>query len=317
MRNLSRKPNRVSTQIEEDKRLHSSSGRNSSSRQAQKVPILRTNPQQISAFGPGKVSIANEQDLGEESAHSISSNGAIDSLEIDGVNSDEAASWAQRVSWFRGRLNHRDPKFIDSLTYSDCDAVYQGGAMEAEFHRSKSSPSAKRNASHTGASVTSREIPTGSDDDSLADFQESEWTPPDSSYGAAIPVAGWIPKHIRRTIEASLIALSVLGLVFVIVTTSMRITDETNKKHNSSYYEVMNNQFDTAAGATDDLSNVYSTGDYNSKQGSQYSDDAVVASSDDKTRSSSASENTYYYYQQGINKYDDDYYSDDFFNNRR
>jgi len=67
------------------------------------------------------------------------------------------------------------------------------------------------------------------DNDSLASFDEAEWTPPDSSYGAAIPVGGWIPKPIRRTIEGTLIALGTLMLVYMVVTTSMRVTNERNR----------------------------------------------------------------------------------------
>ena len=36
------------------------------------------------------------------------------------------------------------------------------------------------------------------DEESVQDFEESEWTPPDSSYGAAIPLFGWIPKKTRQ-----------------------------------------------------------------------------------------------------------------------
>ena len=69
--------------------------------------------------------------------------------------------------------------------------------------------------------------------DSLASFDEGEWTPPDSSYGAAIPVGGWIPKPIRRTIEGTLIALGTLMLVYMVVTTSMRVTNERNRSKNN------------------------------------------------------------------------------------
>jgi len=61
---------------------------------------------------------------------------------------------------------------------------------------------------------------------SLHDFDESEWTPKDSSYGAAIPVAGWIPKNTRRLIEYSLIMIVLLFFVYLVVATSIRITDD-------------------------------------------------------------------------------------------
>jgi len=68
---------------------------------------------------------------------------------------------------------------------------------------------------------------------SLDDFDESEWTPPDSSYGAAIPVAGWIPKHIRQLIEGTLISIGVLGVALLIVATSIRWTDGIGSTSNS------------------------------------------------------------------------------------
>jgi hypothetical protein len=71
------------------------------------------------------------------------------------------------------------------------------------------------------------------DDETLRDFRESDWTPPDSSYGAAIPVAGWIPKPIRRMIESTLIVLGTVGLVYLIITTSIRITGDNNSSNNN------------------------------------------------------------------------------------
>ena len=67
-----------------------------------------------------------------------------------------------------------------------------------------------------------------SEDDSLADFDESEWTPQDSAYGAACPVCGFIPKQIRRLIEFSMIAGMIVGFVYLLVTTSIHITNDRN-----------------------------------------------------------------------------------------
>lgn len=74
---------------------------------------------------------------------------------------------------------------------------------------------------------------SGDDNSTLADFDESEWTPPDSSYGAAIPVGGWIPKPIRRMVEGTLIALGIVALVYLVVNTSMRVTNERNRNKHS------------------------------------------------------------------------------------
>ena len=75
-----------------------------------------------------------------------------------------------------------------------------------------------------------------SDEDSLADFDEAEWTPQDSSYGAAIPICGWVPKRIRQIIEATLIALTVFALVYMVVTTSMQIQENKQNGNHHSYY---------------------------------------------------------------------------------
>lgn len=63
------------------------------------------------------------------------------------------------------------------------------------------------------------------DEESLVDFEESEWTPPDSSYGAALPVFGWIPKHTRRYIELAMMLLMILFLVYLVVMLSIVITE--------------------------------------------------------------------------------------------
>lgn len=72
---------------------------------------------------------------------------------------------------------------------------------------------------------------------SIANFRD--WTPPDSSYGAAIPVGGWIPKRIRRNIERSLSICIVVLIVYVIVTASLRAErnkhDGGNNNSNSVY----------------------------------------------------------------------------------
>ena len=76
-------------------------------------------------------------------------------------------------------------------------------------------------------STSSRESGGRNDteDDSLADFDEAEWTPQDSAYGAAIPVCGWVPKRLRQGIEATLIGITVFALVYLVVTTSISISE--------------------------------------------------------------------------------------------
>jgi hypothetical protein len=72
------------------------------------------------------------------------------------------------------------------------------------------------------------------DAQSIADFDESEWTQQDSAYGAACPVCGFIPKHVRRMIEFSMIAGMVLGFVYLLVTTSIHITNDRNESMKSN-----------------------------------------------------------------------------------
>ena len=84
-------------------------------------------------------------------------------------------------------------------------------------------------------------------DDPVSDFDDSEWTPMDSSYGAAIPLAGWIPKRIRRTIEFTvLLGLAVL-IVFLIVEKSVTSSNH-NKSNNSSNNNIVNQVIDNYNG---------------------------------------------------------------------
>ncbi len=44
-----------------------------------------------------------------------------------------------------------------------------------------------------------------------------EWTPQDSSYGAAVPACGWVPKRIRKLFEGIMVVIIVALLIFAIV----------------------------------------------------------------------------------------------------
>ena len=79
-----------------------------------------------------------------------------------------------------------------------------------------------------------------SDAETVSNFSSSEWTPADSAYGAACPVCGCIPKHVRRMIEFSLIAGMFFAFVYILVKTSVDIADErNNSSKNSSYMDVL------------------------------------------------------------------------------
>ncbi len=57
-----------------------------------------------------------------------------------------------------------------------------------------------------------------------------DWTPQDSSYGAAVSAFGWLPKRIRKLAEAVFVILAVGILLYVVV----KIGAEINRTHSSS-----------------------------------------------------------------------------------
>ena len=64
----------------------------------------------------------------------------------------------------------------------------------------------------------------------MDEFQDNDWTPPDSAYGAACPVCGCLPKNVRRAIEMTLIGAVSLGLIYLVVTTSIRLSNDHGNK---------------------------------------------------------------------------------------
>lgn len=79
----------------------------------------------------------------------------------------------------------------------------------------------------------------------MTEFREDEWTPQDSSYGAAFPCCGWIPKRIRQAIERVLIALVGLLIIYTVVSIAILLTgDHKSQKSNASDYNYMDNLYD-------------------------------------------------------------------------
>jgi hypothetical protein len=112
------------------------------------------------------------------------------------------------------RKNSKRPSFSkNGKSYGKSINRHQKGTKNSSMINSKDNPSVPiaRTKSNTA--------------DSIADFDESEWTPPDSSYGAACPVCGFIPKRVRQMVEMTLIAAMVFFLIYLVVTTSMKIAD--------------------------------------------------------------------------------------------
>lgn len=67
------------------------------------------------------------------------------------------------------------------------------------------------------------------------EFTERDWTPQDSSYGAAFPWCGWVPKSKRQLIEKIMIALAGLFVIWLITTIAMLLTSSDKKNGSSSY----------------------------------------------------------------------------------
>jgi hypothetical protein len=237
----------------------------------------------------------------EDSADASVQGSGVQSFELEPTisssNSSSKGSWAKRVAWLRGKK--RDMlEGADGLEYVHAkpagEAVYFGGHMEAD----RVSPEQARQRPVAYAVAFSPHAPTeipvapdpygfqsvsswltrsshdrskSGDEDSLADFTEAEWTKADSSYGAAIPFGGWIPKNIRRTIEATIIALLVVGLVYLVVATSIRLSEEHQSSNSnatvsgSSDYGGLNLDDDRYIDySNDDYSNSNSAYGYNS-----------------------------------------------------
>ena len=74
--------------------------------------------------------------------------------------------------------------------------------------------------------LSNRSSPDSITVDSVNDFQDDEWTPPDSAYGAACPVCGCLPKGVRRLIELCIVAGIALFVVYSVVLVSIWISRE-------------------------------------------------------------------------------------------
>ncbi len=117
---------------------------------------------------------------------------------------------------------------------------------------------------------------TDDENESLSDFQD--WTPPDSAYGAAFPICGWVPKHYRRLMEASIIGLFLFVLVYFVVTTSIRLSLDQNSSSNKSGGGGKNNNNKVS---DDDYYIDYDNYDYNNENGDDLFDGDDFAAGDD------------------------------------
>ena len=147
-------------------------------------------------------------------------------LEIDGVVSDGSPDKKVNQNWQLGR-----PWFVgasNSMTSQDQppseNARYFGGIMKSEGEEERQD---RKSTRKTRQGLISRQIHRIKSDDesSLSKFTEGDWTPPDSSYGAACPVCGWIPKHVRQKIEFSLILILALVFLWAVIATTMHVSN--------------------------------------------------------------------------------------------
>ena len=67
------------------------------------------------------------------------------------------------------------------------------------------------------------------------EFSERDWTPQDSSYGAAFPFCGWVPKSKRQLIEKVLLGLAGFFVIYMIVNIAMLLTSDKDSSY--QYYD--------------------------------------------------------------------------------
>ena len=58
--------------------------------------------------------------------------------------------------------------------------------------------------------------------------ENADWTPQDSSYGAAVRAFGWLPKRIRKLIEGFFVVLIATLLIYVAVKTGIKLKSSGN-----------------------------------------------------------------------------------------
>ena len=188
-------------------------------------------------------------------------------LELESSPSDH--SWMDRIRWFRNTRSHRDA----AVSSPTSEIHYVGGTMESAVPSTvptstiQSNGAGEENPKLAPISTFNRiaswmtQNSSQHDEESVLDFQESEWTPPDSSYGAACPLFGWIPKNIRQNIEYTIILLLVLGLVYLVVMLSIIFSEARRDESLTEESAVLDLDDDRYIGYTDDKSNVQTDDD--------------------------------------------------------
>jgi len=121
-----------------------------------------------------------------------------------------------------------------------------------------------------------------SESDNTTHFEDTDWTPQDSSYGGAFPFCGWIPKRIRQCTESILLVFAGFATIYFIVSVAIKLTGSGGSSGKSSVYDLNDDHYiadgnDDAEYAAynvyyDDDDDLYN-GDDNNANAYDYSDD--------------------------------------------
>jgi hypothetical protein len=67
-----------------------------------------------------------------------------------------------------------------------------------------------------------------------------DWTPQDSSYGAAVPACGWVPKRIRKLIEIIFFLAVTALIIFLVVKIGIKLTGNEHKSSSGTDLDLWN-----------------------------------------------------------------------------
>ncbi len=101
-----------------------------------------------------------------------------------------------------------------------------GGSIRFDHTFSSESPTASPYHNADESSSWGVGLPSKQQDEEMP----IEWTPQDSSYGAAVSAFGWLPKRIRKLAESVFVVVAIAILLYAVV----KIGAEINHAHHSS-----------------------------------------------------------------------------------
>eukprot|EP00549_Striatella_unipunctata_P001837 CAMPEP_0118705386 /NCGR_PEP_ID=MMETSP0800-20121206/19837_1 /TAXON_ID=210618 ORGANISM="Striatella unipunctata, Strain CCMP2910" /NCGR_SAMPLE_ID=MMETSP0800 /ASSEMBLY_ACC=CAM_ASM_000638 /LENGTH=294 /DNA_ID=CAMNT_0006607531 /DNA_START=191 /DNA_END=1075 /DNA_ORIENTATION=+ len=154
-------------------------------------------------------------------------------------SSSKRGFWSNPWKW---RDRKRKNQWRGNAADQDSEAVYYGDVMRSMKRKSSSVQITNSSSMIGGVDDPKSSTSTGvsRDSDSLetisVDFNANDWTPQDSSYGAAFPFCGWIPKRYRQAIEYGLIFLMGFLLVLAVVVLSIKFNSG-RRRYNASNSE--------------------------------------------------------------------------------